>query len=125
MATLTAQLDFKIERAYEPASANDGARVLVDRLWLRGVTKEKAAIVHWFRDLAPSTELRQWFGHDVARGAELQRWYAAKLKYQADQLDELCRLARCGAITLVFRARDEEHNAAIVLKQALLERSEQ
>jgi uncharacterized protein YeaO (DUF488 family) len=125
MATLTAQLDIRLKRAYEPASANDGARVLVDRLWPRGVTKEKAAIDHWFRDLAPSTELRQWFGHEVARWAEFQRRYTAELKYQADQLDELCRLARRGAMTLVFGARDEEHNAAIVLKQALLEHSKQ
>jgi uncharacterized protein YeaO (DUF488 family) len=120
MATLADQPDIRLKRAYEPASADDGSRVLVDRLWPRGVTKAKAAVEHWFRDLAPSAELRQWFNHDVSRWPEFQRRYTAELKAHADQLDQLCDLIRRGPVTLVYAARDEEHNDAIVLKQTIL-----
>lgn len=123
MAKSTAHLDIRLKRAYEPPAKSDGTRVLVDRLWPRGVKKEAAAVDHWFRDLAPSTELRQWFGHDVGRWREFQRRYAAELKHHAELLDELLRLGHEGTLTLVFAARDEEHNDAVVLKQVLLERS--
>jgi uncharacterized protein YeaO (DUF488 family) len=120
MAAAAAQLDIKLKRAYEPHSASDGTRILIDRLWPRGVTKKAAAIDHWFRDLAPSTELRQWFGHDVSRWNEFRRRYTAELKRHSEQLDELRRLARKGPVTLVFGARDEEHNDAVVLQHLLL-----
>src|SRR6185437_7270490 len=123
MTKSTAHLDIRLKRAYEAPAKSDGTRVLVDRLWPRGVRKEAAAVDHWFRDLAPSTELRQWFGHDVGRWREFQRRYAAELKHHAELLDELLRLVREGTLTLVFAARDEEHNDAVVLKQVLLERA--
>ena len=123
MTKSTAHFDIRLKRAYEAPAKSDGTRVLVDRLWPRGVRKEAAAVDHWFRDLAPSTELRQWFGHDVGRWREFQRRYAAELKHHAELLDELLRLVREGTLTLVFAARDEEHNDAVVLKQVLLERA--
>lgn len=124
MTNSTAQLDIRLKRAYEPPSKTDGARVLIDRLWPRGVTKQEAAIDQWLRDIAPSTELRRWFGHDPARWHEFQRRYTAELKHHAELLDELLRLAHEGPLTLVYGARDEEHNDAVVLKGLLLERSE-
>jgi uncharacterized protein YeaO (DUF488 family) len=125
MTTSTAQLDIRLKRAYEPPSKNDGRRVLIDRLWPRGLTKEKVAVDRWLREIAPSTELRRWFGHDPGRWREFQDRYIAELKHQADLLDELLSLAREGTLTLVFGARDEEHNDAVVLKRLLLERSEE
>jgi uncharacterized protein YeaO (DUF488 family) len=116
----TVQFDIRLKRAYEPHSASDGTRILIDRLWPRGVTKKAAAIDHWFRDLAPSTELRQWFGHDVNRWNEFRRRYTTELKQHRGQVDELRRLARKGPVTLVFGARDEEHNDAVVLRHVLL-----
>lgn len=123
MATPTEQLDIKLKRAYERPLAIDGTRILIDRLWPRGVTKEEAAIDHWFRDLAPSHELRRWFGHDVSRWGEFQRRYMAEIENHSGQVDELLQLARKGPVTLVFGARDEEHNDAVVLKHVLFERS--
>jgi uncharacterized protein YeaO (DUF488 family) len=84
------------------------------------VTKKAAAIDHWFRDLAPSTKLRQWFAHDVNRWNEFRRRYTIELEHHGEQLDELRRLVRKGPVTLVFAARDEEHNDAVVLKDFLL-----
>jgi uncharacterized protein YeaO (DUF488 family) len=121
MAKSTASLDFRLKRAYEPPAKSDGTRILIDRLWPRGVTKEEAAIDHWLQDIAPSTELRRWFGHDVNLWTEFQRRYTAELKHHGEQLDELLRMARKGPVTLVFGARDEEHNDAAVLKHVLLE----
>jgi uncharacterized protein YeaO (DUF488 family) len=120
MAASSAQFDIKLKRAYEPRSASDGTRILIDRLWPRGVTKKAAAIDHWFRDLAPSTELRRWFGHDVDRWGEFRRRYTTELEHHGEQLDELRHLARNGPITLVFGARDEKHNDAVVLRHFLL-----
>jgi uncharacterized protein YeaO (DUF488 family) len=121
MARSTASLDIRLKRAYEPPAKGDGTRILIDRLWPRGVTKEEAAIDHWLQDIAPSTELRRWFGHDVNLWTEFQRRYTAELKHHGEQLDELLRMARKGPVTLVFGARDEEHNDAVVLKHVLLE----
>ena len=120
MVAPTAQFDIKLKRAYEPHSAGDGTRILIDRLWPRGVTKKEGAVDHWFRDIAPSTELRRWFGHDVNRWDEFRRRYTSELKHHGEQLDELRRLARKGPLTLVFGARDEEHNDAVVLRHFLL-----
>jgi uncharacterized protein YeaO (DUF488 family) len=112
----------RLKRAYESPSAEDGTRVLVDRLWPRGVKKADAAIDHWVKGLSPSTELRKWFGHDPARWQEFRRRYAVELRQSADALDELRDLARRGPITLVYAARDETHNDAVVLRDILLGR---
>ena len=120
---MSVELDIKLKRVYEPKSPSDGARILIDRLWPRGVTKKVAALDRWYRDLAPSTELRKWFGHDVDRWSEFRRRYVAELKEYREQLDELRRLARKGRVTLIFGARDEKHNDAVVLKSVLLRNS--
>ena len=112
----------KLKRAYELPADDDGTRILVDRLWPRGVKKEDAAIESWAKDLSPSTELRKWFGHDPARWQEFRRRFAAELRHHADQLKELRALARQGTITLVYAAHDKEHNDAIVLRDLLLGR---
>ena len=114
------QLDIRVKRAYEHASKLDGTRVLIDRLWPRGVNKAQAAIDHWFRDLAPSTELRKWFGHDRARWDEFRRRYTAELMQHREQLDELLRIASQGPLTLIYGARDEQHNDAVVLQDVLV-----
>jgi uncharacterized protein YeaO (DUF488 family) len=112
----------QLKRAYEKASLSDGVRVLIDRLWPRGVTKHDAAIDHWFKDLAPSTTLREWFGHEPARWEAFQRRYAAEIREHGDALAQLRRLARQGTITLVYAAHDQAHNDAIVLRNILLGR---
>lgn len=114
--------NLRLKRAYEAPAADDGTRVLVDRLWPRGLSKEKAALDRWERDVAPSTALRQWFGHEPARWEEFGRRYRAELKAQTALLDELRRLARKGPLTLVYGAKDEEHNDAAVLRAVLLGR---
>ncbi len=110
-----------MKRAYEQPAAGDGTRVLVDRLWPRGVTKQAAAIDLWVKEIAPSTELRKWFGHDPARWAEFRKRYAAELHRNDAKLAELRGLAKDGPITLVYAARDEAHNDAIVLRDVLLD----
>jgi uncharacterized protein YeaO (DUF488 family) len=110
MAQAVRHSTVRIKRAYLPPAPEDGARVLVDRLWPRGVGKSKAAIDRWMKDLAPSTELRRWFGHDPSRWDEFRRRYEAELSRKSDQLEELRALARSGPLTLVFGARDELHN---------------
>jgi len=112
----------RLKRAYDAPAADDGVRVLVDRLWPRGVRKADAAIDLWMKDIAPSTELRRWFGHDPARWPEFRRRYEAELREHADRLEELRGMARRGPVTLVFGARDEAHNDAVVLRELLLER---
>jgi uncharacterized protein YeaO (DUF488 family) len=110
----------KLKRAYEPPDAGDGMRILVDRLWPRGVKKTAAAIDLWAKDIAPSTELRQWFGHQTDRWDEFRRRYTAELERKTDLIDELRALARHGPITLVFSAHDAAHNDAVVLRTVLL-----
>jgi uncharacterized protein YeaO (DUF488 family) len=112
----------KLKRAYDPPLARDGTRILIDRLWPRGVSKSDAAIDRWVKDIAPSTALRKWFGHDPARWQEFRRRYAAEIHDHADTLAELRTAAREGPITLVFSARDELHNDAVVLRDVLLQR---
>ncbi|GEJ57756.1 DUF488 domain-containing protein [Anaeromyxobacter diazotrophicus] len=113
----------RIKRAYEDAAADDGYRVLVDRLWPRGVKKEALRLDLWAKDLAPSPALRRWFGHDPARFREFARRYAAELRRGPAPalLQELARRAARGHVTLVHGARDEEHNGAVVLRDALVE----
>ena len=113
----------RLKRAYEPAEPADGYRVLVDRLWPRGVAKEAARLDDWARELAPSDELRRWFGHDPAKFAEFRRRYRAELAAREEKLRELRRRARRGTVTLVYAARDPEHNDAVVLAELLRERS--
>lgn len=112
----------RLKRAYEAADARDGTRVLIDRLWPRGVSKQAAALDLWLKELAPSTELRQWFGHDAARWAEFQLRYAEELRGHPDAFEQLRDLARQGTVTLVYAARDERHNDAVVLRDLLLGR---
>jgi uncharacterized protein YeaO (DUF488 family) len=114
--------NIKLKRAYERPDAGDGTRVLIDRLWPRGVRKADAAIDQWVKDLSPSTELRNWFGHDPARWREFRRRYAAEVQQHPEQLKRLRNLARQGPITLVFSARDELHNDAVALRDFLLGR---
>jgi uncharacterized protein YeaO (DUF488 family) len=111
-----------LKRAYQPAAADDRLRILVDRLWPRGLKKSDAAIDCWIKDIAPSTALRKWFGHDPGRWPEFRRRYAAEIRRLPDQLEELRALARKGPVTLVFSARDERHNDAVVLRNVLLGR---
>jgi uncharacterized protein YeaO (DUF488 family) len=109
----------KLKRAYEPAAKSDGTRILIDRLWPRGVRKEQAAIDRWLKEIAPSTELRRWFGHQPERWPEFRRRYRAELRHRPELLDELRALAKDSPITLVYGARDERHNDAAVLRELL------
>jgi uncharacterized protein YeaO (DUF488 family) len=112
----------RLKRAYEAVADNDGARILIDRLWPRGVKKQDAAIKHWAKGLSPSTELRKWFGHDPVRWQEFRRRYAKELSKHPQKLEELRALAAKHTITLVYAAHDEEHNDAVVLREVLLGR---
>ncbi len=109
-----------LKRAYAAAEAADGTRILVDRLWPRGVSRQKAALDDWMKDIAPSTELRQWFGHEPSRWVEFQRRYKAELRQHGTDLDRLRGIAAKGTLTLVYAARDEAHNDAVVLRDVLL-----
>ncbi|HVA35194.1 MAG TPA: DUF488 domain-containing protein [Stellaceae bacterium] len=119
MATRIARNDLQLRRAYDPPSPRDGTRVLVDRIWPRGVRKAEARIDVWLKDVAPSTTLRQWFGHDPARWSEFRRRYRAELKHRSEALVRLRAMAKTACITLVYSARDERHNQAVVLKGLL------
>ena len=107
-------MDVRVKRVYEPAAASDGDRVLIDRIWPRGLTRERARLDEWARELARSTELRRWFAHDPPRFNEFRRRYTGELAAHEDKLRELRRHARSGALTLVYAARDAEHNDAII-----------
>jgi uncharacterized protein YeaO (DUF488 family) len=111
-------MGISLKRAYEPPAETDGMRVLVDRLWPRGITKSRARIDLWLKDLAPSTALRKWFGHDPGKWPEFRKRYRAELKGNP-ALAELREQSRQRDITLVYAARDELHNDAVVLKQVL------
>lgn len=111
----------QLKRVYEAPSATDGLRVLVDRLWPRGLTKERAAVDLWLKDLAPSTELRKWFGHDPTRWKQFQQRYRKELRAGNDAIGLLREKCEQGTITLLYGAKDKEHNEALVL-QTLLER---
>jgi uncharacterized protein YeaO (DUF488 family) len=109
----------QLKRVYETPSRKDGWRVLVDRLWPRGLTKERAAVDLWLKDVAPSTELRQWFGHDPAKWKGFQARYRKELKQKKDALKLLKQKSKERAVTLVYGARDKDHNEALVLKSVL------
>lgn len=108
---------FKLKRVYERPLKSDGQRILVERLWPRGVSKQQAKIDLWLKDLAPSTELRKWFGHDPLKWSKFQHKYKSELKLKKDLSLELKKLARKHPVTFVYAARDEEHNGALVLKE--------
>ena len=112
-------MDVRLKRAYESAAPSDGYRVLIDRIWPRGVTRERAQLDEWARELAPSTDLRRWFSHDASRFAEFRRRYTNELAAQKTKVRELRRRAREGTVTLVYAARDTEHNDAVVLAEVL------
>jgi uncharacterized protein YeaO (DUF488 family) len=112
-------LNVQLKRVYEAPEPADGYRVLIDRLWPRGVSRESAALDEWDRELAPSTSLRRWFAHDPSRFEEFRRRYIEELLDQASRVAELRRRAREGTLTLVYSARDTEHNDAVVLAELL------
>ncbi|MEJ7793779.1 MAG: DUF488 family protein [Gaiellaceae bacterium] len=114
-------MDVRLKRAYELATASGGYRLLADRIWPRGVSREQAHLDEWARELAPSTELRRWFGHNPARFAEFRRRYIEELAPQEDRLQELRRRAREPTLTLVYSARDTDNNDAVVLAEVLRE----
>ena len=111
-------MSFRVKRVYEPAEASDGVRVLVDRLWARGLTKADAKLDAWMKDVAPSTKLRLWYGHDPERFAEFRRRYAAELKGNA-AFDELRKLGKGKVVTLLYGSRETKRNHAIVLQSLL------
>jgi uncharacterized protein YeaO (DUF488 family) len=112
-----------IKRIYDPVSEDDGKRILVDRLWPRGVKKEKAAIDEWLKDIAPSDELRKWFSHDSSKWQEFKNRYKMELKGKdkSEFIEHLRKIARKGKITLLFSAKDIVHNNAVALKELLEE----
>jgi uncharacterized protein YeaO (DUF488 family) len=112
-------MTIQIKRAYAAPEKSDGFRILVDRLWPRGLTKEKAKVDLWLKDVAPSTELRKWFAHDPARWSEFQSRYLDELKSNSEPLAQLKEKSAHGPVTLLYAARDEEHNEAVVLKNLL------
>jgi len=115
-------MSIRIKRAYEPAAVGDGERILVDRLWPRGLSKRAAAIDQWLREVAPSTALRRWFAHDPARWREFKRRYFAELDAVRDTVHDLALRARSRRITFVYGARDEQHNDAVALREYLRRR---
>jgi uncharacterized protein YeaO (DUF488 family) len=108
----------KLKRAYEPPAKSDGQRILVERLWPRGITKEKAKIDLWMKEIAPSPELRKWYAHDIEKWAEFKERYLTELKQNKDQLLRLQELIK-EPVTFIYAAKDEEHNSALVLKDLL------
>lgn len=112
-------MNIKLKRAYETPEETDGTRILVDRLWPRGLTKRKAGIDLWLKEIAPSTELRKWFGHDPRKWRSFRGRYQTELKRHADQLEVIKSAAKEGVVTLIYGARDQERNEAVVLKHFL------
>ena len=108
-----------LKRVYDAPKSTDGTRILVDRLWPRGLKKTDAAVSQWMKEIAPSTELRKWFGHDPKRWEEFRRRYEGELEAKRELLGEIKELARKGPVTLVYSAHDEAHNQAVVLRDKL------
>ncbi len=109
----------RLKRVYEPPEAEDGCRVLVERLWPRGMSKEKARVDVWLKEIAPSTELRRWFAHDPARWSEFRRRYQEELASNSNAVSRLLDLVREGPVTLVYAASDLRHNSTVVLRPFL------
>jgi uncharacterized protein YeaO (DUF488 family) len=112
----------RIKRVYEAAADSDGSRILIDRLWPRGMSKEHARLDGWEKGVAPSDDLRKWFQHKAERWAEFQKRYRVELKEKQSELDALAAIVHSGVLTLLYGAADEEHNNAVVLREILLER---
>ena len=112
----------KLKRVYEEPTEEDGERVLVERLWPRGLSKERAAVDLWLKDVAPSAALRKWFNHDPARWEEFRTRYWRELEHNREAVQLLKKKGRSGTVTLVYAARDEEHNGALALQQFLKRR---
>jgi uncharacterized protein YeaO (DUF488 family) len=112
-------VDVRLKRVYDQAERSDGYRVLIDRLWPRGISRERARLDAWERELAPSTELRKWFGHEPSRFDEFRRRYIEELRPQRPRIAELRGRAKQGTLTLVYAAHDAEHNDAVVLAEVL------
>jgi uncharacterized protein YeaO (DUF488 family) len=110
-------MNIRIKRVYEQPDKHDGRRILVDRLWPRGLTKERASVDLWLKDIAPSTELRKWFDHDQGRWEEFKERYLAELKANREQLLILKQELDNGIVTLVYGAKDEQHNQAVVIRE--------
>jgi len=110
-------MKIQLKRAYKPPEKQDGTRLLVERLWPRGLTKEKAAIDEWFKDVAPSQELRKWYAHDPKKWETFRRRYLEELRGNPEAVSRLRERVKAGPVTFVFAAKDEEHNSALVLKK--------
>jgi uncharacterized protein YeaO (DUF488 family) len=108
-----------LKRVYEPAARDDGTRILVDRLWPRGVSTEKAHVDLWLRDIAPSDDLRKWFGHDADKWPQFRKWYRGEISRRPDLLEPIKDALARGDVTLLYAAKDEAHNNAVVLKDRL------
>jgi uncharacterized protein YeaO (DUF488 family) len=116
-------MDIQTKRAYDPRKMEDGTRVLVDRVWPRGMTKEKLQAELWLKDIAPTGDLRKWFAHDPTRWNEFKKRYFSELDEKAKLVKQLCDIAAKGKLTLVYSARDTAHNQAIALKEYLMAKS--
>ncbi|MGE5297235.1 MAG: DUF488 domain-containing protein [Solirubrobacterales bacterium] len=112
-------MSIRIKRAYDAPARNDGFRVLVDRMWPRGITKDKLKLDEWGKEIAPSASLRKWFGHDPAKWETFRDRYSRELDSRSEDVARLRQKAKEGDLTLVFGARDEEHNNAVALKEYL------
>ena len=112
-------MNIQLKRVYHAASQGDGYRLLVDRIWPRGLGKEEARIDDWMKEIAPSTTLRKWFGHEPVKWEEFRRRYFAELSDHPELVERLVAIARSGTLTLVYSARDEEHNNAVALREFL------
>ena len=111
-----------LKRAYQPPGEQDGTRVLVDRIWPRGISKQQANIHFWLKDIAPSDQLRKWYGHDQERWDSFRDRYFSELESKQEPLTQLCKLTSQGRVTLIFGTRDETHNNAVALKEYLQNR---
>jgi uncharacterized protein YeaO (DUF488 family) len=109
----------KLKRAYEKPSKDDGFRILVERLWPRGLAKQRAAVDMWLKDISPSPELRKWYGHDPDRWQEFQKRYWKELRQKKEPIKQLKQKVRAGTVTFIYAAKDEEHNSALALKRFL------
>jgi uncharacterized protein YeaO (DUF488 family) len=116
-------MKIRLRRVYEPPEKNDGARLLVERLWPRGLTKEKAEIAEWFKDVAPSQELRKWYGHEPKKWEAFRKRYLDELRGNPEAVDRLRKRMKEGPVTFVYAAKDEERNSALLLKEFLEEKT--
>jgi uncharacterized protein YeaO (DUF488 family) len=115
-------MDIQVKRAYDQPAALDGTRILVDRVWPRGVKKEELNIEEWMKDIGPSNELRKWFGHDPDKWDDFRERYFQELDRQPELVDRLCQIARHDRLTLVYGAKDESNNQAVALREYLQKR---